>query len=399
MGNAQNKVAIAGVGYSTIGRHLPFEDDELVRQAVVAAMEDAGMTPADIDGIGTMGGNAMSIGGLLGIMPLNYFHTSAGGPAFVEPALASIAAIASGMSHTCVAIRLIRQMPGQSDRLTTPQANAPPPVDRSGFLGSGIDPATASQFTVPFGAGAAAAMIAGLEMQAHMSRYGTTEEHFAQNVVNQRYHASMNEDALFREPLTTEDYLNSRYVSKPVRLFDCDYPCDSASAVIFTTAERARDFRKKPVHVEAWALSAVRGSPDMMGDFGLLEDHTANAPVKCAEALWSRTDLTPADVDCAQLYDGFTIITLQWLEALGLCPMGESGPFIAEGHTRLGGSMPTNTDGGACNVGRRHGANFCIEATRQIRGGESGERQVPDCEVAVWANAVGPFAGAVLLTA
>ena len=336
MGNAQNKVAIAGVGYSTIGRHLPFEDDELVRQAVVAAMEDAGMTPADIDGIGTMGGNAMSIGGLLGIMPLNYFHTSAGGPAFVEPALASIAAIASGMSHTCVAIRLIRQMPGQSDRLTTPQDNAPPPVDRSGFLGSGIDPATASQFTVPFGAGAAAAMIAGLEMQAHMSRYGTTEEHFAQNAVNQRYHASLNEDALFREPLTTEDYLNSRYVSKPVRLFDCDYPCDSASAVIFTTAERARDFRKKPVHVEAWALSAVRGSPDMMGDFGLLEDHTANAPVKCAEALWSRTDLTPADVDCAQLYDGFTIITLQWLEALGLCPMGESGPFIAEGHTRLG---------------------------------------------------------------
>ena len=79
--------------------------------------------------------------------------------------------------------------------------------------------------------------------------------------------------------------------------------------------------------------------------------------------------------------------------------MGESGPFIAEGHTRLGGSMPVNTDGGACNVGRRHGANFCIEATRQIRGDESGARQVPECEVAVWANAVGPFAGAVLLTA
>jgi acetyl-CoA acetyltransferase len=182
-------------------------------------------------------------------------------------------------------------------------------------------------------------------------------------------------------------------------LFDCDYPCDSASAVIFTTAERARDFRKKPVHVEAWALSAVRGSEDMMNDFALLDDHTANGPVHCAKALWSRTDLTPQDVDSAQLYDGFTIITFQWLEALGLCGMGEAGPFVAEGHTRLGGSLPTNTDGGACNVGRRHGANFCIEATRQIRGGESGERQVPDCEVAVWANAVGPFAGAVLLTA
>lgn len=399
MGNAQNKVAIAGVGYSKIGRHLPYPDDELVRQAVTTAMEDAGMTPSDIDGISTMGGNAMSIGGLLGIMPLNYFHTSAGGPAFVEPAVEAIAAIASGMSHTCVAIRLIRQMPAQSERLNPRDTNAPAPVDRSGFLGSGVDPATATQFTAPFGAGAAAAMIAGLEMQAHMTRYGTTEEHFAQNVVHQRYHASLNDDALLRDPLTIDDYLNSRYVSKPVRLFDCDYPCDSASAVVFTTAERARDFRKKPVHVEAWALSAVRGSPDMMGDFGLLEDHTANAPVHCGKALWSRTDLGPGDVDCAQLYDGFTIITFQWLEALGLCPVGEAGPFIAEGHTRLGGSLPLNTDGGACNVGRRHGANFCIEATRQIRGGESGQRQVPDCEVAVWANAVGPFAGAVLLTA
>ena len=399
MGNAQNKVAIAGVGYSKIGRHLPLPDDELIRQAVTAAMEDAGIKASDIDGIATMGGNAMSIGGLLGIMPLNYFHTSAGGPAFVEAALASIAAVASGMSHTCVAIRLIRQMPAQAERLRDPDANAVPVADRSGFLGSGIDPATATQFTAPFGAGAAAAMIAGLETQAHMARYGTTEEHFGHHVVAQRHHASLNDNALLREPVTVEDYLNSRYVSKPVRLLDCDYPCDSASAVIFTTAERARDYRKKPVHVESWALSAVRGSPDMMGDFGLLEDHTANAPVHCAAALWSRTDLGPADVDCAQLYDGFTIITFQWLEALGLCPMGESGPFVAEGRTRLGGSMPVNTDGGACNVGRRHGANFCIEATRQIRGDESGARQVPDCEVAVWANAVGPFAGAVLLTA
>src|SRR6202011_1783743 len=112
-------------------------------------------------------------------------------------------------------------------------------------------------FSAPFGTGAAAATIAGFQMQAHMSRYGTTEEQFAQNAVNQRYHASMNDDALFRDPSTVEDYLNARYISKPVRLFDCDYPCDSVSAVIFTTAERARDWRKKPVHVEAWALSAI----------------------------------------------------------------------------------------------------------------------------------------------
>ncbi len=114
--------------------------------------------------------------------------------------------------------------------------------------------------------------------------------------------------------------------------------------------------------------------------------------------MWSRTDLKPTDIDTAQLYDGFSVITFQWLEALGLCPPGGAGPFVEAGNTRLGGSVPVNTDGGACNVGRRHGANFCIEATRQLRGGESGERQVEGAEVAVFTTAVGPFASAVLLT-
>jgi acetyl-CoA acetyltransferase len=92
------------------------------------------------------------------------------------------------------------------------------------------------------------------------------------------------------------------------------------------------------------------------------------------------------------------MIVFQWLEALGFCGEGESGPFVESGATRLGGSLPVNTDGGACNVGRRHGANFCIESVRQLRGNESGARQVKDAEVAVWANAVGPFSGAVLMT-
>jgi acetyl-CoA acetyltransferase len=249
------------------------------------------------------------------------------------------------------------------------------------------------QFTAPFGGAAAAASIAGLEMTAHMAKFGTTEEQFAINASTQRYHATLNEDALMRDPMSVEDYLASRFISKPVRIFDCDYPVDSSSAVIFTTPERARDMKKKPVMVEAGALSALREL-----NFWQLEDFATTSPKHCADLLWSRTDLTPDDVDCAQLYDGFTIITMQWLEALGFCKIGESGPFVQEGNTRLGGKLPLNTDGGACNVGRRHGANFCIESVRQIRG-ECGERQVPNAEVAVWTNAVGPFAGAMLLTA
>ena len=113
-----------------------------------------------------------------------------------------------------------------------------------------------------------------------------------------------------------------------------------------------------------------------------LDLRTIPAPVQTAKKLWEGTDLTPADVDTAQLYDGFSIIVFQWLEALGFCGEGEAGAFVAEGNTRLGGSLPVNTDGGACNVGRRHGANFCIEATRQLRG-QCGERQVDGAEVAI----------------
>ena len=123
--------------------------------------------------------------------------------------------------------------------------------------------------------------------------------------------------------------------------------------------------------------------------------HTA--PVQTAKKLWEGTDLTPADVDTAELYDGFSIIVFQWLEALGFCGEGEAGAFVPRATRRLGGSLPVNTDGGACNVGRRHGANFCIEATRQLRG-QCGERQIADAEVAVWTNAVGPFAAGAILT-
>lgn len=385
MPNSLHRVAVAGVGYSQVGRRLPLSDDELIRQAITAAMADAGMTPKDIDGIGTMGGNAQHMGHLLGIMPLNYFFTSSlMAPAFVEPAVMCISAVASGLTHTCVAVRLMRQQGGANPptRESAP-AVAPPPRYVSGDM----------QFTMPYGAAAAGATIGAIEMQRYMSQYGTTEEQFAINAVNARYHASLNDDALFREPLTVDEYLASRYVSKPMRLLDCDYPVDSVSAVIFTTEERARDWRQKPVFVESYALSAIRDF-----EMALLDDFTSNSPKHCADVLWSRTDLTAADVDCAQLYDGFSVITFQWLDALGFCGPGEAGDFVAAGHTRLGGSLPLNTDGGACNVGRRHGANFCIESVRQIRG-QCGERQVPDAEVAVWTNAVGVFSGAVLLTA
>ena len=380
----RNRVAIAGVGYSTIGRKTGLRVEDLVAQATQAALDDGGMTVGDIDGISTLGSEALADGWMLGIEPLNWYSTSGASPAFIHPAMMSIAAVASGMCYTALTLRIIQQQPSGAQMAAGNASGSPMTAGMAATSGD-------RQFLTPFGAGSPTQW-AGLLTQRHMAQYGTTEEQFGHHVIAQRYHASMNEDAFFREPLTMEEYLAARYVSKPLRILDCDYPCDSGSAVIFTTEERARDFAKPPVFVDAYSLSAIR---DL--NFEILEDMAVTSPAHCARQLWSRTDLGPDDVDTAHLYDGFSIITFQWLEALGFCGPGEAGPFVEEGNTRLGGRLPVNTDGGACNVGRRHGANFCIEATRQLRG-ECGERQVEGAEVSVFSNAVGPFSGAVLLT-
>lgn len=371
------RVAVVGVGYSKVGRKTGLTQRELTTQCVKAALDDAGLPASSVDGYCTVGGEPLGDAHMLGMQPLSWFSQAMMAPAFSYAAIQSIAAVASGQCETALTTRIIQQQP-TGDALL--QMNAAGPA-----------PGGPGQFLAPFGAGSPTQW-AGLLTRRRMFEFKETEEHYAAHVVTQRSHASLNEDAIFRDPLTEEDYFAARYVSEPVRILDCDYPVDAGSAVIFTTEERARDLAQKPVFVESAALSSVSEL-----NFELLADMARTAPHHCASLLWSRTDLSPADVDCAQLYDGFTFITFEWLEALGLCGEGEAGRFVADGNTRLGGAMPTNTDGGACNVGRRHGANFCIEATRQLRG-QCGERQVPDAEVAVWSNAVGPFAAAFLLT-
>jgi acetyl-CoA acetyltransferase len=377
MAPKNSRVAVVGVGYSTIGRRTGLTAQELTVQCVKAALADSGLPAGQVDGFSTLGGEALSDAKMLGMEPLDFFFTGGISPAYVHPAMMAVAAISSGFAHTVVTTRIMMQQASGSQRLADSQAPTAIGGDQ--------------QFTAPIGGGIPTQW-AGLMTRRYMAESGATEENFADHVVTQRYHASLNEDALFRDLLTREDYFASRYVAKPLRLLDCDYPCDSGSAIIYTTEERARDLRQKPVFVESYALSAIS---DL--NFEILEDMAVTAPQHCARQLWARTDWRPSDVACAQLYDGFSFITFQWLEALGFCEPGGAGPFISAGNTRLGGPLPTNTDGGACNVGRRHGANFCIEATRQLRG-QCGWRQVPDAKAAVWSNAVGPFAGAMLLT-
>jgi acetyl-CoA acetyltransferase len=390
-----DRVAIVGVGYSDVGRDTGLSYKQLTAQAAKAAIDDAGMTNHDIDGVvvkafgepepwGEPADSAMTdriAAHMLGINPARYFANPVSN--FGDLMQNAIASVASGFCHTCLVLHPCRTM----KRKGRPGGGGGYGGGGGGFAGIPGD----YQFVLPYGA-PGPGIVAGLTMQRHMQLYGTTEEQFALQQVAQRHHATLNERALLRDPLTVEEYLASRYVSRPVRLLDCDYPCDSGTAVILTTEERAAGWRKKPVFIESSAAAAI----DTTWEY--LDDILDSSVQRASEHLWSKTSLGPDDVDVAQLYDGFSMINFTWMEGLGFCKTGESGPFVEAGHTRLGGSLPINTDGGVCNIGRHHGGSHCVEAVRQLRG-ECGERQVAGAEVSVFTVANGPHCFAALLTA
>ena len=212
--------------------------------------------------------------------------------------------------------------------------------------------------------------------------------------VNARRNAVLNPKAVYRDPMTLDDYFASRMITTPFRLFDCDAPVDGSTAVIVSAVEHAANVDHPVARVEAVG-TALRGRPS----WDQYDDTTSMAARDAGAHLWERTDLTPADVDVAELYDGFSFLTMTWLEALGFCGKGESGPFIEGGHRiALDGELPLNTHGGQLSAGRLHGFGFIHEACVQLRG-EGGDRQVPgNVEVAAVANGGGPIAGAMLLT-
>jgi acetyl-CoA acetyltransferase len=249
------------------------------------------------------------------------------------------------------------------------------------------------QWTLPFGAPSAANWIA-CYAQRHFHEYGTTREQLAQIALNARKNAARNPKAVYREPMTMEEYLEVRMVSSPLCLYDCDVPADGSTAVIVSRADSTSGLRRSPIGVEAVG-TAIHGRPS----WDQWDDLTTMALRDAAAMMWSRTELRPADVGVAELYDGFSFITMAWLEALGFCAKGQSGPFV-EGGARIAlrGEVPLNTNGGQLSGGRLHGYGLLHEACLQLWG-EGGDRQVAGPpEVAVAASGGGPLAGCLLLT-
>ena len=223
-----------------------------------------------------------------------------------------------------------------------------------------------------------AAHTLALNAQRHFHRYGTTRETLGWIALNQRANAALNPTAIYRDPMTMEDYLSARMITTPFGLYDCDVPCDGAIAVIVSAVETVADRPKPPVFIEAvgtqiiertdWDQTTMTHEPQVLGQ---------------SAHLWTRTSLRPKDVDVAELYDGFTFNCLSWLEALGFCDIGEAKDFL-DGGTAIArdGIIPVNTHGGQLSHGRTHGMGLIHEAITQLRG-EAGERQVADAKVAV----------------
>lgn len=382
----EDSVALTGIGMSRIGRRLMRPPLELTVDACQQAIADAGLSLDDIDGLSSYpgGGNLGGFGeggvtaleSALGIRPT--WHN--GGIETFGPGgsvIAAMLAVHAGLATHVLCFRTVWEATFNElmKRGTIPAA------------GGGR---TAS-WMHPFGSTSAAHTLAQ-KAQRHFHDYGTTRETLGWIALNQRANAALNPSAVYRDPLTMDDYLNARPITTPFGLYDCDVPCDGAVAVIVSAREAAADLPVPAIRVEAvgtqiverieWDQSTLTHEPQVLGP---------------AAHLWTRTELRPEDVDVAELYDGFTINCLSWIEALGFCKIGEAKDFLDGGRNiARDGMLPLNTHGGQLSHGRTHGMGLMHEAIVQLRG-TAGARQVPGAKVAVVSSGGLTPGGAVLL--
>lgn len=383
MSSLAREVAIVGVGYSELSRTGDPDPRLLTLAAATEAVRDAGLRNADIDGIfeykfGPESPGAQDTARLLGIPDLAAFaDIMASNPSGLGGALAGVMAVASGACETVLIYRCLTRAMGHTGGV----ASGPETV-------GGRD-----QFLVPYGYLGGILVLMGLKKQRWMAEYNRPEEDFGHIAVNARRWSALNPRAVLRDAVTMDDYLSSRMVSDPLRVLDCDYPVNGAAATIITTAERARDLRQRAVLIDAMTYATGRGA-----DWIFDSDFLYGAAIDCSKRLWQRSSVGIGDVDVFQIYDGFTQVTVSWIEALGACGLGEFGDWVGDG-SRLGpgGDFPMNTAGGQLAEGRLHAIGFLNEAVLQLRG-QCDDRQVPNAKVSLIASGVYPQCGAMVLT-
>jgi acetyl-CoA acetyltransferase len=387
----EHRVVISGIGRSQTGRRINRDALDLTIDSCLAAIADAGLRPADIDGLITWPGEGnrtmpgFDAPGVATIqealrLKLEWYSSGMEGLNVLGGVVAGTMAVATGYCRHVLLVRTVTEATAQGTGGRQAAARA-----QGGRVSGGM------QWHMPFGSMSAASW-AAWQAQIHFDRYGMRREDLGALAVAQRRSAALNENAVYRTPLTLDDYMSARMISTPLCLFDCDVPADGSIAVVLSFAEHARDTPSQALAIEA--LGAARR------DRAFWEQRTDMATMKAYDAaaqMWSRTDLQPKDVDFAELYDGFSIFTFAWLEALGLCGEGESKDFIDGGRRiALTGELPVNTSGGQLSEGRFIGWGLLYEACLQLRG-NAGERQIAKHDVGVVGAGGGNVGQAILL--
>jgi len=368
---------IVGIGLSDYPKapHLDTVQHHVL--AMQRCLADAGIAKSEIDGYvnassgGMMVDDPVTMAEYLRIDHRYIDGTMTGGSSFEFHVQHLAAAIREGLCDTALVTYGSNQLTRMGRKLGT-----------GGFQRGGRRVSGPVQFEAPYGG----SLVGSYAMHAmrHMHEFGTTSEQLAEIAVGVREYATLNPNAIYRDPITVDDVVNSRMIADPLHMLDCCAITDGGGAFIMTTAERARDLPQPPVYVLGAAGAQTHWNVCQQPDF------TTSAGAKAAPIAFGRAGVTHDDVDMLMFYDSFTITCLILLESLGFVPRGEGGPFVAEGHLKRGGKWPLNTDGGglSSNHPGMRGIFLIIEAVRQLRG-QAGVAQVPDCEVALAAGSGG----------
>lgn len=379
----RDAAAIVGIGQTEFSKNIGRPERTLALEAIKAALDDAGLTPADVDGLvkfsleNTM---EVDIARNLGIENVRFFGDVAyGGGAGCGAIGHAAMAIATGSADVVVVWRARNR--GSGGR---------PWASKGNRIGGEF------QWFLPFGLSRPVDQIAMLARR-YMHETGATQEQLGAVAVAFREHAQNNPAAMMHgKPMTLDDYLAVRSISEPLRLFDCCLESDGGLAVVLTSAERAVSLRRP--------AALVRGFSQGIGpDHTVMANYFTRDPLDspghyAARDLWRASGMGPDEIDCAQIYDAFSPLVPISLEAYGFCKPGEGGPMAASGALRAdGGSLPTNTSGGSLSEAYVHGMNLILEGVRQIRGEST--NQVANCETVMVSSGNGVPTSALVLRA